>query len=244
MKKIGLLLCLCCWMSTPLWGQQVETYEYWLDTDDMRKVTGTVPTDGSVRFSLDVSGLNEGMHLLIFRTKDSEGQWSSPLSSYFYHSANEGNEIVAYEYWFDSNDADKQEGNCNGLLSAGLDVSGLSEGIHSLYIRFLDRGGRWSPTTTHNFYCSSSTTGIEPIEANEADNVNSFTMPVGAREGTYRLYDLRGRLRDVAPVLDLSAGKKDLRPYYETLSAGNYILRIEVRTAEATVAIHKKLSIQ
>lgn len=242
MKKLGLLICFCGWAFS-LWGQKVEKYEYWLDANDTERIEGTVSSDQTVRLSLDVSALNEGVHLLTFRAMDDRGQWSSPLTSFFYHYTNAENEIVSYEYWFDTDYTGKQEGTCGEQLSVALDVSGLSEGMHVLHIRFQDKGGKWSSPVDHNFYCTSNPTGIEMID-DKIDDVLSFTVPEGAQSGNVRLYGLNGRLIKAVALSDLSGGVKDLRPYCQGLSSGCYILRIEVLAESGTFTANKKFSIQ
>lgn len=241
MRKIGLFVCLCGWAFS-LFAQKVETYEYWIDTDQAKKVTGTMPADQVAKFSLDVSELPEGMHFLTFRAKDSKGQWSSPLTSFFYHQTTDGkNTIQAYEYWFDNEYDSRETGACDGLFKEALDVSALSEGIHTLHFRFQDTMGKWGNAVSQSFYHGGGTVGIEVIEELTG---NAYRIPAGAKEGHFRLYDLNGRLISAEPIADLTPGEKSLRPYLDRLTAGTYILRIEVLTDEGLSAIHKKLSVR
>ena len=49
------------------------------------KKTGKLAEDGVINLNaLDVSALGEGYHYFNFRTQDSFGVWSSPVSYYFY----------------------------------------------------------------------------------------------------------------------------------------------------------------
>ncbi len=151
MKKIWILLWICSWTSFLL-GQEMSTYEYWLDTDYSNKVSATM-SDEKVALSIETAHLSEGMHIFNFRAKDSKGRWSSPVTKYFYNFIEkEKNEVVVYEYWFDTDYNGKQKGACSGQLLSDIDVSFLSEGMHFLNVRFGDKWGQWSSPIVHYFY--------------------------------------------------------------------------------------------
>ena len=151
MKKIWILLWICSWTSFLL-GQEMSTYEYWLDTDYSNKVSATM-SDEKVALSIETAHLSEGMHIFNFRAKDSKGRWSSPVTKYFYNFIEkEKNEVVVYEYWFDTDYNGKQKGVCSGQLLSDIDVSFLSEGMHFLNVRFGDKWGQWSSPIVHYFY--------------------------------------------------------------------------------------------
>lgn len=151
MKKIWILLWICSWTSFLL-GQEMSTYEYWLDTDYSNKVSATMSGE-KVALSIETAHLSEGMHIFNFRAKDTEGRWSSPVTKYFYNFIEkEKNEVVVYEYWFDTDYNGKQTGTCSGQLLSDIDVSFLSEGMHFLNVRFGDKWGQWSSPIVHYFY--------------------------------------------------------------------------------------------
>lgn len=130
----------------------MSTYEYWLDTDYSNKVSATM-SDEKVALSIETAHLSEGMHIFNFRAKDSKGRWSSPVTKYFYNFIEkEKNEVVVYEYWFDTDYNGKQKGVCSGQLLSDIDVSFLSEGMHFLNVRFGDKWGQWSSPIVHYFY--------------------------------------------------------------------------------------------
>ena len=158
MKKIWILLWICSWTSF-LFGQgtnnSIRTYEYWFDTDFENKISGE--TSGCIitlSFDIETKHLSEGMHLFNFRAQDTDGRWSSPITKYFYcFQEKEKNEIRTCEYWFDTDFDNKKTDNCNGQFSQAIDMSHLSDGMHSLNICFKDNRNQWSSPAVHYFYC-------------------------------------------------------------------------------------------
>lgn len=153
-----------------------------------------------------------------------------------------GSPVKTCEYWFDTDYENKKTESCAGTFGHDLDISGLSEGVHLLNIRFRDALGQWSSPLVHRFYASYIPTDIEVIESGSLDG-DSFMMPIGAKEGYCRVYSMSGQLVTAHSLSDLSAGMKDLRSHYRDLSAGRYILRIEIRTDKGISVMSKKLSV-
>ena len=93
-------------------GNTLTEYEYWLDSNYQEKKTGKLAEDGVINLNaLDVSALGEGYHYFNFRTQDSFGVWSSPVSYYFYRLVTpipESNKIVQYQYSFNNDPATLQ----------------------------------------------------------------------------------------------------------------------------------------
>ncbi|HYG03598.1 MAG TPA: T9SS type A sorting domain-containing protein [Chryseosolibacter sp.] len=160
MRKLLLLLLpvWSCW--TPAFPQSpaITTIEYFVNTDpgfgngtpvsfnplDLENVTFTVPT-------ASLSGVNK----LYVRTKDSNGVWSFVASRIFYINASaagvspNGN-IDYVEVFFD---VDPGKGNGTSLpltesaqvdITETLDVSSLSPGIHTMYVRSRNTAGVYS----------------------------------------------------------------------------------------------------
>ena len=112
------------------------------------------PEEDLVLQDIDISHIMPGPHTLYIRVQDNEGTWGilsrTPFSVY-----EQADIITAGEYYFDS---DPGEGLGTSLPAADgafdgpeetaqlndLDISGLSDGVHTLYLRFLNALGRWS----------------------------------------------------------------------------------------------------
>ena len=141
----------------------IVSYEYWLDSDYANKVNTDVTNNQQVNVNqmLDYSTLKEGLHLINIRFKDSQGNWSSSMSKFFYKeviSATGSSDIVNYEYWLDNDYAAKvvKDVAASPLLTINemLDYSALKEGLHLFNIRFKDSQDKWSSLSSKFFYKS------------------------------------------------------------------------------------------
>lgn len=140
--------------------------EYYFDTDpgqgNGRPVaTGAVQQVSSFSFNADVTGLPAGFHRLYVRTMNENGKWSITSNSFFDNvivsayplAPSPAANITSLEYFIDT---DPGEGNGHtipvvpatepGNESLSVNVSGLSAGVHRLYIRSKDANGKWSLT--------------------------------------------------------------------------------------------------
>lgn len=121
------LLSLICILSV---GQVVFNYRYWFDGRH-EEIHSGVSTDSKWSFEADVSELNVGFHSIYLQV-DTSGVFSSPIMKYFFKSLN--NNVVT-TYWFDGDYKNSQE-----LSTNFVDVSSLSEGIHSISFLANDNG--------------------------------------------------------------------------------------------------------
>ncbi|MBL0048915.1 MAG: PKD domain-containing protein [Bacteroidetes bacterium] len=133
-------------------------YEYWFDSDyanaQLNSISGQ--TDLILMSSLNSSGLTMGIHTVNLRFKESSDLYSSVISASFIKVGNNfitPNQIVEYRYWFDSN--------TNAMISipvapstqllnltANLNTSNLSFGVHKIHVQFKDIGELWSVVLT------------------------------------------------------------------------------------------------
>ncbi|MDD2635775.1 MAG: PKD domain-containing protein [Bacteroidales bacterium] len=142
---------------------EIVSYQYWFDTNNNDAITESVSATGSLLLStnIDANTLNTGVHIFYIRFLDDRGQWSLPVSQFIYKIADsesnlEENEIVSYQYWFDTNynDAITESVSATGslLLSTNIDANTLNSGVHIFYIRFLDNRGQWSLPVSQFIY--------------------------------------------------------------------------------------------
>ncbi|GET20455.1 T9SS type A sorting domain-containing protein [Prolixibacter denitrificans] len=160
MKRLLLLAILWLWL-VPLLGQnKVTGYEYWFDTNDAGKVRVDLPSPLpviDVELDLSVSTLADGVHIVNFRFLDENSAWTPVLTRQFIKrtASTLTHNLVASQYWFD-NDV----GNAVTSLfpptdimniDDQVDVSALTDGVHTLNFRVRDENGIWTPLATRQF---------------------------------------------------------------------------------------------
>jgi len=136
-------------------GLGMAAYEYWVDNDFAGKKTGILSGSSASIDELDVSAYSEGIHILNIRTKDKLGRYSVVHSQLFYKYPNtESGGLKSFEYWVDNDFANKKTATLSGNIATlnDLNTSSLSEGIHIIHIRALDKVGRYSVVNSQMFY--------------------------------------------------------------------------------------------
>lgn len=143
--------------STSSVTPELAEYEYWFDTDYASKVNVALSGNQyeTVLSDLDASALSIGLHTLHIRFKDESTKWSSVLSAFFIKNSITSvlnNDITAYRYWFDENDADmvtetvltpSQYVNVTNAIS----MVTIPKGTHTIHFQFKDAQGMWSSVT-------------------------------------------------------------------------------------------------
>ncbi len=148
MRKYAITFLLLCLYG--LARGQTEGYScyYWFDDDYASLRTVTSPTD-HWQMMADVSGLSESLHTIHIIVRDSEGRQSLPKTQLFMHTTELSEQSVAY-YWFDS-----QQGKplTSPMLqgSFDVDVSTLSDGIHTFHYMVARNDGSTSVPTVNYF---------------------------------------------------------------------------------------------
>lgn len=139
----------------------MDSYEYWFDNDFAGRTTGSLANQPNVNLNtaIPASMLSNGLHTFHIRFKDSQGQWSSVLSQFFYKQGGTTSvtpQMIEYEYWFDNDYANSisspMGGNANEQVVTGIDASMLGSGLHTFHIRFKDGTGKWSSVLSQFFY--------------------------------------------------------------------------------------------
>lgn len=190
----GLLLLL----STMVWGQAGYEYRYWFDNAHGQARTGQSATN-AWQMEVPLDGLSLGLHTLHVQVKDTAQAWSAPLTRTFLHAA--GASALTGRYWFDE---DKGEHLTAPAWAQGaflLDVSGLTDGLHSVHFQMEGQGAPSCPVT-HLFLKIPPTEGVDYLiclatvddEAFKQERVPSsgglvnWTLDVSALEpGLHRL---------------------------------------------------------
>jgi len=153
------LILFCCMISTMLAQNKIKQYEYWLDGDYAgRQVVAVTP---AATFELDSLSVNSiikpGLHRLNIRFVDTNDRYSAVLTQ-FVEGFTVKPKITSCEYWFDNAYANKtvvQLTPSSVINLKNIDVSAVSNGMHSFNIRFLDRASKWSAVQSTKLYKSS-----------------------------------------------------------------------------------------
>lgn len=192
--------------------RKIVAYEYWFDNDYANKISQTATNQET--FNLNAtpvpSALASGIHTFNIRFKDNTGFSSSTLSSFFYkvpEQATFDRKIVAYEYWFDSDYANKVLQNANNLetftMNESIVPNLLANGIHTFSIRFKDNTGFSSSALSSFFYKNQNGISVlknivayeywfnddytnvtsKSITPSEIANINTFVIPESAGIG-------------------------------------------------------------
>ncbi len=163
MKKV-LIYILSFFFICHSFGQTLSGYRYWFDDQfsNAQNITGGFGNNYFLQQNFTVSQLSDGLHTFNIAFKESSNVWSSTSSTFFYkQTVNVGTGPAQYQYWYDNDFYNAYTNfitSTNNLyLVTDLDVNNLSNGLHSLNMRFRPDGGSWSVVTTSLFYKMSGT---------------------------------------------------------------------------------------
>lgn len=156
--------------SSPPAPQNIIAAEYYVDTDPgFGNGTAITVTPGvtiaSINVSVNTTGLSNGVHRVVVRTRNQEGNWSiSNVQDFIvdfdpaYPLNPAPQNITAAEYFIDT---DPGFGNGTAIsitaavdinnLIAAVNTTGLSAGTHRIYIRSRNNEGRWAITNQKDF---------------------------------------------------------------------------------------------
>ncbi|MFZ4399435.1 MAG: T9SS type A sorting domain-containing protein [Bacteroidales bacterium] len=162
-------------------NKAITTIEYFVDTDpgleNGIKVITNNDSSISKDFILPLQNITTGFHTLYIRTKDNENNWSLTHSVPFYKmpALNGTNKtITSLEYFVDTDPGFGSGIDITVVPDSNLskdfiaNLSGLSTGFHTLYIRALDSENHWSLTQTDTFsICIPPQQAIKPVGINQ-----------------------------------------------------------------------------
>jgi len=136
----------------------VTAAEYFFDHDPGvgkgTALTGTAKGDSlMVTAAIPTGSLSAGLHVMYVRAKGSDGKWGVFVGRLFIINAATPNvvSVTAAEYFFDKDPGVGKATPFTGFTSQGdslianssISTSGLSQGIHVMYVRAKDSNGRW-----------------------------------------------------------------------------------------------------
>jgi len=149
-------------------NETISELEYFIDTDPgLGSATAITITPGSTVnaiFQANVSGLSQGFHTLGIRSKTASGSWSATRTQSIVVTNFTANETISeLEYFIDT---DPGLGSATAItITPGstvnttfqANISGLSQGFHTLGIRSKTAAGNWSATRTQSIVVSNFT---------------------------------------------------------------------------------------
>jgi len=157
MKNILSIISLLC-VSLIMQAQSITTIEYYFDKDPGFGKGEELPTTTEIETSVDISGLENGVHQLYIRAKDSNNKWSLLQHRTFIKGitgvTDELPELSRVEYYIDDDpglgyglpiDITTDEAVYNvSVDNFQADLSTIEDGVHTIYIRAQDSNGYWS----------------------------------------------------------------------------------------------------
>lgn len=170
------------WSLTRRWmfvkyiaAANVNKLEYFVDTDpgfgngtDVSISAGSNITN--VAIPVNISALSKGFHTIYLRSKDDAGSWSLTNRWIFVKdiAAVNTNKV---EYFIDNDpgfgnatDVTVTPGNNIANLAIPVDISALSRGFHTLYLRSKDDAGNWSITNRWMFVKELAAANVNKAE--------------------------------------------------------------------------------
>lgn len=156
--------------------QNITLLEYSVDSDPGigNATPVSFPKESMVEysFSLDVNALDEGIHKLYYRVRDTLGNWSQTYNRVFVKIDDDivaPRDYVVFEYFFDEQTALLggkttfiDTTSWDGEFTLNAPVEQLEKGIHKLYYRFRGKNGHWSQTYNRTFLKERLQTDLAP----------------------------------------------------------------------------------
>lgn len=138
--------------------------EYFFDDDPGFGMGNNIPLSqnteiGEKVVAISTSGLAKGIHTLFVRSKNALGNWSlTSQKAILINPPKIIEDIVAIEYYIDTDPGHGQgtEIDISALpqiadITSLIQTTGLSFGVHQLFLRSMDSKGRWSLSSSKSF---------------------------------------------------------------------------------------------
>ena len=153
LKRINNILLLLLAAATGF-GQSLQRYEYWMDSEYSKHTTvRTSETD--IKFDVDLSRVDKGVHYLNFRAQNSDKVWGSPQRYLFFvpDVPTTAPKVSSYEYWLDG-EANKRTVVRQSAedIALTIDISKLDIGVHYFNFRSINTDGSISSLNRYLFF--------------------------------------------------------------------------------------------
>jgi len=162
-RSLIIFLC-CCLFNQLVKAQQIDSVEYFINTDPgFGNGTGVSTTHAAnisnQFFTIDLTSLNNGFNNLFVRSHSSNGHWSITEHWLFFKDIIPAGNVSKLEYFVDT---DPGFGNGTPVtITPGanisnifftVDITALTNGFHDIFIRSKDNAGNWSITNKWLFF--------------------------------------------------------------------------------------------
>lgn len=230
-------------LSSLLLAQDITRAEYFFDTDPGfgQAQTINVPTPGnelSLDFTLDTEELSDGIHRLFIRTMDDLGRWSITTRSTLLRidlPTTEELKITAVEYFIDTDPGyglgtpvSLSESSGELDLSFSVQLDGLEDGDHTLFVRAGKQAGTWGHVFAQSFNLEATSSGEQIVQTHfklyPNPSAGSITLEWDATDDEtrqIRIIDMKGR---ICHETQCKASPCTIRP---ELTSGTYLLQVK-----------------
>lgn len=202
----------------------VNKLEYFVDTDPGFGNATDVPISAgsnvtNVGIPINISALSKGFHTIYLRSKDDAGTWSI-TNRWMFVKDNAAVNANKFEYFIDTDpgfgnatDVSVTPGNNIANLAIPVDISALSKGFHTIYLRSKDDAGNWSLTNRWLFVKDFAPANVNKAEffvdtdpgfGNATDvpvtasaNIANVTIPIDISPLSKGVHNIYLRTRDI-----------------------------------------------
>ena len=206
-------------------ASNVNKLEYFVDTDPgLGSATNVGITSGAnvadIFWTVDITSLTNGFHNIFIRSKDNAGNWSITNKWLFFKDIIPASNVNKLEYFVDT---DPGFGSATPVtITSGanvsnifwtVDITGLSNGFHNIFIRSKDNAGNWSITNKWLFFKDISPAAnvskmeyfvdVDPgfgsgtdVPVTAAASINNLLIPVNTTSLSEGFHQIFVRSRD------------------------------------------------